>query len=245
MDGKCLENEFSKYRFIDHRRDGLVWPCGARPVSDHRHCRNPDSLPGREEAGRYAPRLSAGVPAARREDQVLYRRCAGLPLHRSGLPGGGLCVPRRRPEAGALLRVLPDGGGENQYHRLRQCDKRLRGKRREKGRVPVHGQGGLSHQRHGHDQGRYGEERHRPLPADAAGGPGAVPDPVRQRHGLPGFRYSAVLPADRRGQAPDRHQSRHDPVHDDPGGRSGPGPVCLRAWRTGGPVRAEGPGCHH
>ncbi len=39
--------------------------------------------------------------------------------------------------------------------------------------------------------------------------------------------------ADRRGQAPDRHQSRHDPVHDDPGGRGGPGPVRLQAWRTG------------
>ena len=34
--------------------------------------------------------------------------------------GRGLCVPRRRPQAGALLRIFSHGGRQDQCHRLQQ-----------------------------------------------------------------------------------------------------------------------------
>ena len=40
--------------------------------------------------------------------------------HRSGVPRGGLCVPRRRPQAGALLRIFSHGGRQDQCDRLQQ-----------------------------------------------------------------------------------------------------------------------------
>lgn len=35
-----------------------------------------------------------------------------------GVPRGGLCIPRSRPQAGTLLRVLPHGSGQNQRGRF-------------------------------------------------------------------------------------------------------------------------------
>ena len=71
--------------------------------------------------------------------------------------GRGLRLPRRRPEAGAFLRVLSDGGAADQQPRRRERDERRRGGRRQAGRRAQHRQGRLPHQRHGHLQGDDGE----------------------------------------------------------------------------------------
>ena len=128
----------------------------------------------------------------------------------------GLCVPRRRPQAGALLRVLSHGGGQNQCGWVGQCDLRLCCKPCEEGHLPVHGQGGLSHQRYGHDEGCHGEECDCPLQTDAAWGSSSVFDAVWQRYGLPWLGHSAVLRPDRRGKTSDDHESQYDPFYDDP-----------------------------
>ena len=64
---------------------------------------------------------------------------------------------RRRPEAGAIMRVLSDGGGANQRHRRRQHADRSPGCRRQERRGLEHRQGGLPDQCHGHVQGTHGE----------------------------------------------------------------------------------------
>ena len=69
----------------------------------------------------------------------------------------GLLLSRGGAEAGAFVRVLPDGGGAHQRaghrERARGGD---RGRREARG-LPEHRQGGVSDQRHGHLQGDDGK----------------------------------------------------------------------------------------
>ena len=67
-----------------------------------------------------------------------------------------LRLPRGGAQAGALLRVLPHGGGPHQRDRHRQRAPRRDRRGRGQGRVPLHRQGGLPHQRHGQVEGHDG-----------------------------------------------------------------------------------------
>ena len=123
----------------------------------HRHRRDPHLFPRRKKAGRHAPRLPAPISGAERQDQILYRRRAqsGQPARRDARRG--LYFPRGRAQAGSQLRVLPHGGRAHQRagHRQRTDSRHRRG--REKGGLPLHRQGGLPHQCHGHLQGHDGK----------------------------------------------------------------------------------------
>ena len=56
---------------------------------------------------------------------------------------------------------------------------------------------------------------------------GSVPDPIRQRHGFPRLGHPAVLRPDRRGEAPDDHESQYDPFYDDAQRCRRPCALCL------------------
>ncbi len=68
-----------------------------------------------------------------------------------------LRLPRRGAEAGAVLRVPSDGGGEDQRPRHRERAGSGDRQRRQARGLPEHRQGGLSDQRHGHLQGHDGK----------------------------------------------------------------------------------------
>ena len=91
------------------------------------------------------------------QDQVLHRRRPGPGFREECHARCGLHLPCRRLEAGALLRVLPHGGGEDQCDRYGQCAHRRHRGRRQGGHLLVHRQGCLSRQCHGHLQGHDGE----------------------------------------------------------------------------------------
>ena len=98
----------------------------------------------------------------------------------------GLHLPRRRLQAGALLRVLPHGSRAHQCHGYGQRPPRRHRRRGEARGLPVHGQGGLPHQRHGHLQGHDGARDLRQRPRSGrARRHGHRLHALRQRHVLP------------------------------------------------------------
>ena len=108
----------------------------------------------REEAGRHAPPPAGEEPRARLQGAVLHRRRSRRPVRARRDARRGLHLPRRGPEAGPILRVLPHGGRAHQRHRHRQRAARRHRRGRGEGRVPLHRQGGLPHQRHGQVEGQ-------------------------------------------------------------------------------------------
>ena len=89
-------------------------------------------------------------------------------------------LPRRRSQAGAVVRVLPAAGGEDQHPGQPQRHRGRLGRGGAQRCVPEHRQGGVSDQRHGHVQGADGENRpgFRAQPALTDHG---VDHPLRQR----------------------------------------------------------------
>ena len=169
----------------DHRRHRHLRQRRAAPLPAERHRRDPHLLARREEAGRHA------APLGRPAHQVLHRRRAqrAEPQGRDGR--GGLRLPRRRAQAGALVRVLPDRGGAHQRARRRERAQRGdRGRRQARDRA-LDRQGGLPDQRHGHLQGDDGEARRRQVPR---GGPEHrhLLHPLRQRDGQPRLGHPAT-----------------------------------------------------
>ena len=101
--------------------------------------------------------LQARSPEHARQGPLPHRRRARTP--------GACATPMRgvdyvfhaaAAQAGALLRVLPHGGGPHQRDRHRQRAPRRDRRGRGQGRVPLHRQGGLPHQRHGQVEGHDG-----------------------------------------------------------------------------------------
>ena len=136
-----------------HRRHRLLRLHRHPPTPRRRRRRGPDPLPRRGQAGRPAPlaqRLPRPLLRRRRPRPQVGRRCHDR---------RGLRLPRRRPQAGALVRVLPAAGRGHQRAGQRQRHPRGPRVRGEVGGVPEHRQGRLPDQRHGHQQGDDGEGR--------------------------------------------------------------------------------------
>ena len=64
-------------------------------------------------------------------------------------------------------------------------------------------------------------------PINAMGMTKAVMEKIRQRHGFPRLGHPAVLRPDRRGEAPDDHESQYDPFYDDAQRCRRPCALCL------------------
>ncbi len=157
--------------------------------------RDPDLQPRREEAGRPAH------AAARRPAEVLHWRRARQAGGRQRSARGRLHLPCRGAQAGAELRIPPDGSGPDQCARHAQRARRRHRGGRGPGGLPVDRQGGLPDQRDGHLQGDDGEGDR---------GQGAhrawlryhdLRNALRQRAGQPRFGRPAVRAADPAGPA--------------------------------------------
>ena len=103
-------------------------------------------------------------------------------------------------------------------------------------RLPVHRQGGLPHQRHGHLQGHDGACHHRQRPCGrAARRHGHLLHPLRQRHVLAA---AAVIPLFieqiKCRQPHHHHRPQHDPLPDEPGRSGGPGACSPSSTPTRG-----------
>ena len=218
---------------VNHRRHGFVRQRRAAALSADRRARDPHLQPRREEAGRPAQGLrqrQAQVPSGRRaRSAVGGQRDARRRLR---LPRGGA-------EAGAVVRVPPDGGGQDQRDRHRARAGGGHPVRRAQGDLPVHRQGGVPDQRHGHFQGDDGKGVRGQV---AQRGPGAhhhLRHPLRQRDGVARLGDPAVRRADPVRPAADHHRSGDDALHDDAGRRRRPGAVRLRARPQRRHLRAE------
>ncbi len=89
--------------------------------------RDPNLQQGREETGRPADPLRG--PTA----QISYRRRSRFPHARHGDARGRLHLSRGGAEAGAELRVPPDGGSQHQRHGHQQRARRGNPQRRQPG----------------------------------------------------------------------------------------------------------------
>lgn len=134
-----------------------------------------------KKPGRHAARISAEGSGGGVQAEILYRGCAVAGFAAGGHARGGFRLSRRGAQASALLRIFPHGGGAHQRGGDGQCADRRYRSRGAAHRLPVHGQGGVSHQRHGHFQGADGEGD----PGKGAKHPGGADHhllhPVRQR----------------------------------------------------------------
>ena len=196
MNNQILNERIQRQSPVDNRRHGQFRQRRVASLSCPRPQGDPHLLEGREEAGRHA------AHAAEPEGEVLHRECS-QPRERRHRDGrSGLCVLGCGVEAGPELRVLPDGGCEDQCGGHQQCAP-VRGRARgEECGCALHGQGCLPDQRDGHQQGDDGEggdsQRTR---ARRGSGDDYLLHEVRQRDGLPGIGDPAVGRADDGGQA--------------------------------------------
>ena len=151
MNNQILNERIQRQSPVDNRRHGQFRERRAPSLPGQRHQGDPHLLEGREEAGRHASH------AAEPEGEVLHRERAqqGERGHRD--ERRGLRVRCSRPEAGPELRVLPDGGREDERGGDEQCAPVRRRARGEERGGSLHGQGCLPYQRDGDLQGDDGE----------------------------------------------------------------------------------------
>ena len=139
------------------------------------------------------------------------------------------------------MRVLPDAGRQDKHRGDGQRPARRNGRGREASRLPFHGQGGLSDQRHGHLQGDDGACHRRERPrGGGAQRDGHLLHAVRERHVLARQRDPAVHRPDQDGQPDHDHEPRHDAVPHESRRGGGSCAVRVRACESGRPVHPEG-----
>ena len=121
----------------DHGGDGKLREHGAEAFPVQRHRADKDLLAGREEAGRHAARPAGEISGAGREGEVLRGGRARSAVGGGRHARGRLHLPRGGAEAGAVVRVLPDAGGEDQRGGDGQRPARRDGRGRETRGLPV------------------------------------------------------------------------------------------------------------
>ena len=178
-----------------------------------------------------------------RQAEVLHRRRARLRQRARRAARRRLRVPRRRAQAGAVLRVLSDGGGAHQRARRRERDARgdrARGAAAacvlstDKAVYPINAMGMSKAMM---EKVMVAKSR-----LVRPGQDGAVRHALRQRDGLARLGHSAVPAAAARRQAADDHRSEHDALPDVARRVGRPGAVRVRACAAGRHLRAEGAG---
>ena len=121
--------------------------------------------------------------------------------------GVDYCYSRGGAEAGAVVRVPPDGGGAHQRARHGKRARRGGGGRGEARGVPEHGQGGVSDQRHGDFEGDDGKGDGGVVAQPERDGDDDLRDALRQRDGVARLGDSAVRRAGADGPADHDHRS--------------------------------------